>query len=710
MTDTTTPQPPVAAKHPIIRSFHGDDVTDDYEWLRDKADPAVIAHLEAENGYTEAMTASLARLRQEIFDDISARTQQTDLSVPAHVTHHDEHGESRWWYFSRTVEGQDYPLRCRVPDTDGIRPDPTRALADEQVLLDGNAEAAGHDFFALGAFSVSPDGRLLAWSVDHAGDERFTSYVRDLSTGKDFGPVHTDLAHGLCWAGNEHVVYSRVDEAWRPFQVFSHQLGTDPEQDVLLLQEDDDRFWLGVDECRDRTQLVFMAGSKLTSECWLLSTDEPTGAPRTVAGRIEGVEYQAEVAGDRVLLLHNRDCADYSLSTAPLHSPGAEHWRTVVAGQTGTRLESVDAYAGHVVLSGRREGLSAIAVLPRDGEDFLEPRWVGFDEPLLEVQPHSEQDYGSATVRVFHTSLVTPPGVLELDLDGLGTTLLRRTPVLDHPVHGAYDPADYVQERLWATAEDGTRVPISLVRHKDVVADGSAPCLLYGYGSYEACIPPSFSISRLSLLQRGIVFAIAHVRGGGEMGRAWYEQGKELSKPNTFSDFVSCARHLVDLGWTSPDRLAARGRSAGGLLMGAVTNLAPELFRAVHAGVPFVDALTTILKPELPLTVVEWEEWGNPMEDPEVYACMRGYTPYENIRAVRYPAILATTSLNDTRVLFTEPAKWVARLRETVEPDPQRPILLQTEMVAGHGGVSGRYGGWREEAFELAWIISQITG
>ena len=361
------------------------------------------------------------------------------------------------------------------------------------------------------------------------------------------------------------------------------------------------------------------------------------------------------------------------------------------------------------MLSGRREGLSAVGLLRRDAEGWSAPQWVGFDEPVHEVWPVGEADWGSRTVRLQYTSLVTPPSVLECALADGSTTELKRTAVLDHPVHGPYDPSDYVQERIWAPAADGTLVPVSLVHHKDVVPDGSAPCLLYGYGSYEVSIPPSFSIPRLSLLQRGVVFAIAHVRGGGEMGRAWYDDGKELRKKNTFTDFVDAARHLVDQGWTSPDRLAARGRSAGGLLMGAVTNLAPELFRAVHAGVPFVDALTTILNPDLPLTAVEWEEWGNPITDPEVYGYMRSYTPYENIRPTRYPAILATTSLNDTRVFYTEPAKWVARLREVVEPSAERPILLKTEMVAGHGGVSGRYGSWREEAFELAWILDQIA-
>lgn len=702
MTQTT---PPVAATRPTTRSFHGDDFVDDFEWLRNKESQEVLAHLTAENQWTEQQTAHLADLRQEIYDDIAARTQEADLSVPVHVTN----GAGAWWHYSRTIEGGEYPIWCRVPDVDGTRPDTSRPIDGEQVLLDGNVEAEGHEFFSLGAFSISPDGTLLAWSVDHSGDERFTSFVRDLATGNDFGPIHTELASGLCWAGNDHLVYTRVDHAWRPFQVWCHQLRTHPSADVLVKQEDDPRFFLGVDESRDRQYLVLAAGSKLTSEFWLLPASDPTGTPRSVAGRTEGLEYSVELAGDQLLVLHNRDHVDYSLAVAPLQATTPDDWTEVVPGTDGVRLEGVEAYAGHVVLSGRRDGLSAVAVLPRTADGLDQPAWVRFDEAVHDVWPHSEPDVDSTTVRLHYTSLVTPASTLELDLASGTTTLLKQTPVLDHPVHGAYRREDYVTERLWATAEDGTQVPISLVHHKDVVADGSAPCLLYGYGSYEVSTPTSFVVSRLSLLQRGIVFAIAHVRGGGEMGRRWYDDGKMLSKRNTFTDFVACGRHLVETGWTQPDRLGAEGRSAGGLLMGAVTNLAPDLFRAVHAGVPFVDALTTILNPDLPLTAGEWEEWGNPIESKEVYEYMKSYTPYENVAPGRYPAILATTSLNDTRVFYVEPAKWVAQLRRTVDAAPERPILLRTEMVAGHAGVSGRYGSWRERAFELAWIIDQIT-
>ncbi|MGO4955696.1 S9 family peptidase [Luteococcus sp. Sow4_B9] len=700
---------PRPARRPVTRSFHGDDFVDDYEWLREKDSPEVIAHLEAENAWTEARTAHLAGLRQELFDDMSARTQQTDLGVPVHVTHELDGVGTGWWYYSRTVEGQDYAIRCRVPDTTGTRPDLAGEVLGEEVLLDGNAVAEGHAFFQLGGLAVSPDGRLMAWSVDHSGDERYSSYVRDLSTGEDFGPIHTNLSAGLCWAGNESIVYSLVDEAWRPFQVWRHTIRTDPAQDVLLLQEDDERFWLGVDETRDRTHLQFMAGSKLTSECWLMPVDEPEARPRSIAGRVEGVEYQVELAGQQLLVLHNRDHKDFTLSSAPLSATSAEQWVDVIPAQEGIRLDGVSAYAGHAVVSGRRDALSAVAVLTRRGDDWGELRWVDFDEPIHEVMPHSEPDWGSTTCRLQYSSLVTPNCVLELDLTDASTRLVKQKPVLDHPEHGPYRSDDYLMERLWATAEDGTRIPISMVRRKDIVADGSAACLLYGYGAYESSMPPYFSTMRISLLERGIIFAIAHIRGGGELGRAWYEGGSQLTKPNSFSDFVACGRHLVDQGWTSPQRLAAQGGSAGGLLVGAAMNLAPDLFRAVQAQVPFVDALTSILKPELPLTIPEWEEWGNPIEDPEVYACMKSYTPYENIQPVRYPAVLATTSLNDTRVLYVEPAKWVARLRDIVQPDPERDILLRTEMVAGHGGASGRYDSWREQAFEWAWVIDQIS-
>ena len=705
------PQPtaPVADRRPTVRVHHGDEFVDPYEWLRDKEDPDVLGYLKAENEYTEAATAANQPLVDAIFSEIKARTKQTDLSVPSYATHRDG---SAYWYYSRTVEGSEYAIYCRAPAADRRTPPVLEGdIEGEEVLLDANAEAEGHAFFALGAFSVSPDGRLLAYSVDVVGDERFTLQVLDLTTGALREDRILDTAYGAAWAGNGHLFYARADEAWRPYLVLRHRLGTDPVTDVEVYTETDERFWLGVETSRDEEWLIIAAGSKLTSEYRLLPTSDPEGEPRIVAPRRQGVEYDVELAGDRLLITHNDGAQDFAVAEAPLDAADHTAWRPVLPHQPGVRILGVDAYASHVVVSLRRNGLTGLHLISRDERgDLLTGADIEFDEPLYAVDAPGESEYDTPTIRLGYSSMLTPDSVYDYDLATGEMTLLKRTPVLDDPTFGPYDPARYVQERGWATATDGTRVPLSIVRRADVPLDGSAPAVLYGYGSYEASMDPGFSISRLSLLDRGIVYAVAHVRGGGELGRSWYEQGKMLNKVNTFTDFVACADYLATAGYTSPDRLAARGGSAGGLLMGAVANLAPDRFRAIHASVPFVDPLTSILDPDLPLTVVEWEEWGNPLADPEVYAYMKSYSPYENVAARDYPAILATTSLNDTRVLFVEPAKWVAALRHTGAGRTGQPVLLKTEMSAGHGGVSGRYQSWRELAFEYAWIISQISG
>ena len=708
-TATVPATPPVAARRPQTRTHHGDTFADPYEWLRDKEDPEVLAHLEAENRWTEARTDHLGDLTDAVFGEIKARTKETDLSVPSYASHGDG---SAYWYYSRTLEGAEYPIYCRVVAEDRATPPDLEAeIGGEEVLLDSNVEAEGHDFFAVGAFDVSPDGRLLAYAVDTSGGERFTLRVRDLSSGTLLPDEITDTAYGVAWAGNGHLFYTRADEAWRPYVVLRHRLGSDPAADAEVLNEPDERFWVGVDASRDERWIVIGLGSKLTSEYHLLPTSDPEGTPRVVAPRREGVEYDVEPAGDRLLIVHNDGAEDFALAQAPLDAAGPEQWQTVLPHQPGVRLLGVSAYASHAVVSLRRDGLTALHVLPRDAAGDLGPGTdVAFEETLHTVDAPGESEYDTPTIRLAYTSMLTPDSVYDYRLDSGELTLLKRTPVLEDPTWGPYRPEDYVQERTWATAADGTRVPLSVVRRADVALDGSAPALLYGYGSYEISIDPTFSLARLSLLDRGVVFAIAHIRGGGELGRGWYENGKTLTKRNTFTDFIACADHLVAQGYTRPERLAARGASAGGLLMGAVANLAPEKFRAIHAGVPFVDALTTILDPELPLTVIEWEEWGDPLHDPAVYAYMKSYSPYENVDAQQYPAILATTSLNDTRVFFVEPAKWVAALRERATNPDERPILLKTEMVAGHGGVSGRYKSWRETAFEYAWILDQITG
>jgi oligopeptidase B len=698
--------PPVAPRRPESRVHHGDTFVDHYAWMRNKAAPEFRAYLEAENAYTEAVTAPLADLREQLFTDISVRTKQTDLSVPEFARHA---GLGEFWYYARTTEGLDYPSfhRCPASGRDSL-PDPTAGTPEgEQLLLDAQALSAGHDFFSLGCFEVSPDGRRAAYSIDTEGDERYHLYFVDLLSGELLPDEVEEVAGGGCWAGDAAFCYLTVDDAWRPDRLWRHRLG-DEGADELLHTEADERFWLGVDCSRDHRWVQLAAASKTSTEVWLLDTADPAATLRSVAPRRDEVEYDVEIANDRLFIVHNVDAPDFALAEAPLTATSPDDWRTLRAGEPGVRLLGVTAYDRVLVLSLRREGLQVVALRHRDAAGDPSPETqIGFDEPLYQVDADDGDEADTDRIRLHFQSMVTPDQVLEYSLADGSRTLLRQRPVLDHPDQGRYRPDDYVQRREWATAPDGTRVPISVVHRRDLALDGTAGCLLYGYGAYEISIGPTFSIARLSLLDRGYVYAVAHVRGGGELGRAWYEGGKLAAKENTFTDFVACARHLVDRGYTSPGRLAAEGGSAGGLLIGAAINLAPDAFAAVHAAVPFVDALTTILDPDLPLTVSEWEEWGDPLHDPDAYARMRGYTPYENVHEAQYPAILVTASLNDTRVEVTEPAKWVAQLRHL--SGSRRPILLRTELSAGHGGASGRYHAWRDAAFELAWLIDATT-
>jgi oligopeptidase B len=683
-------KPPVADRKPIERSHHGDVFVDDYEWLRDKTDEEVLDYLRSENEYTQARTAHLESLRQAIFQEISDRTLQTDLSVPAR--------RGGYWYYTRTVEGKQYAISCRVK-VDGDEPPATDGeIPGEEVLLDGNEVAGDSEFFSLGTVDVAPDGRLLAYSTDLTGDERFTLRIKDLSTGELLPDELPEVHYGSAWsADGSTIFYTKVDDAWRPYQVWRHTLGQT--EDVLVMEESDERFWVGVDLTRNEQAIQISLGSKLTSEVWLLDAQDPTGEPVVVAPRREGVEYDVEHAGDQLLIVHNADAANFSLATAALDSPG--DWSTLIQGDDSSRLLGVDAFANHVILYRRRDAITELAIMRREDGSFGSPEVLRFDEPIYTVSPGRNDEWQDTRYRFGYTSLVTPSTTYDVDVVSGERRLLKQQPVL-----GGVDLSAYTQYREWATAPDGTQVPISMVARKDVAKDGNAPVVLYGYGSYESSMDPWFSIPRLSLLDRGVVFAIAHVRGGGELGRQWYDNGKTLTKRNTFTDFIAAAEHLVKDGWTRPERIVAQGGSAGGLLMGAVANLAPQAFGGVVAEVPFVDALTTILDPSLPLTVIEWEEWGNPLEDPEVYRYMKSYSPYENVSAQQYPRILAITSLNDTRVFFVEPAKWVAKLRATAAGEVD--VLLKTEMEAGHGGRSGRYDAWREIAFTLAWELDVL--
>lgn len=696
---------PIAKRVPTERVHHGDVFTDEYEWLRDKENPEVIAYLEAENAYTDAQTAKLAPLREKIFEEIKGRTQETDLSVPTRM------GE--YWYYSRSFEGRQYGVHCRCPISDPDDWTPPKlevdaAIEGEQILLDSNELAEGHDFFALGAFSLSHAGDLLAYSVDTVGDERYLLRFKNLATGELLADEVAETAPGATWSlDGTHVFYQTVDESWRPDTVWRHRLGTAKDDDVKVFHEPDERYWVSIGATRSEKYLVIWVGSKITSEGWILESDSPEGEFRVLIPRREGVEYSAEhavVGGrDRLLILHN-DVVDgvkaenFVLTEAPVSDPDDQ--TILIPHRDDVRLEDIDAFSDKLVLSYRREALPRVAVWPLTSEGYGEPKEIEFDLALFSAGLGSNPEWEQPTLRIGLTSFITPMQVFDY-VPETGELQLRK----EQPVLGGYDANDYRQYREWAVAADGTRVPISIVARKDVPVTPK-PLLLYGYGSYEASIDPGFSVARLSMLDRGMVFAVAHVRGGGEMGRLWYEHGKTLTKKNTFTDFVSCAKHLVNTGVTAPDRMIADGGSAGGLLVGAVANLAPEIFAGILANVPFVDPLTSILDPSLPLTVIEWDEWGNPLEDKEVYEYMKSYSPYENVEAKDYPAILAITSLNDTRVLYVEPAKWVARLRALKTGHSQ--LMLKTEMSAGHGGVSGRYEKWKEVAFEFAWVLDTV--
>jgi oligopeptidase B len=698
--------PPVADKRPTSTEIHGHTRTDDYEWLRDKESPEVTAYLEDENAWTQDQTAHLADLRQAIFDGIKARTRETDLSVPTR--------NRGFWYYGRSFEGKEYGASCRVPvadPDDWTPPKPAEdtapdqpALPGEQVLLDLDALADGHEFFSLGGSSVSPSGALLAYATDVVGDERYTIRVKDLATGDLHPDEITGSLGGATWdRASEHFYYTTVDDSWRADKIWRHRLGTSQDEDVLVHHETDGRFWVGVGRTRTDRFLVIAAGSKTTSEYRFLDADAPDAGWQVFSERVEGLEYSldhAVIAGEDVfLVMHNHTGADFELATAPIAPTPASGWRPLIAHDPAVRLEDVDAFAGHLVVHQRSEGLTQLRILELGDQGVTDDYLVEFDHEIYTVGSSGNPGFHQPVVRLGYTTMAVPPSVYDYDVRSRSLTLLRRSPVL-----GGYDPADYEEHRLWAVAHDGERVPISIVARKG--RTGPLPTLLYGYGAYETSIDPYFSIARLALLDRGAAFAIAHVRGGGEMGRRWYDDGKLFNKQHSFSDFVACARHLVGAGWSTADTLVAEGGSAGGLLMGAVANQAPEQFAGVVAQVPFVDALTTMLDATLPLTVTEYDEWGNPEADPAVYDYMATYAPYDNVAAVDYPPILAETSLNDTRVLYVEPAKWVARLRATAVG--RRDFLLRTEMSAGHGGVSGRYKSWHDRAFTLAWILDRM--
>ncbi len=669
--------PPVAKIIPTRSTLHGIARVDPYAWLRNRDDPDTIAYLEAENAYTAEATLHLDELRETIFTEIKSRTQETDLSAPA------RRGE--WWYASRTEEGKQYPIMVRrsgAPD------------GPEQVLLDLNEIAEGHEYLQVGVFSVSPDHRLAAWSVDTDGSELFAMRIRDLETGADLDEVLAGTYYSAAWSSDSRTLfYTTVDPAHRPDRVWRHRVGSLQADDSEAFHEGDERMFVGVGSTQDDRYIVISTGSQVTSGAYALRSDDPEGSFEPVLPIVHGVEYSVDHKQGRWIVV-----TEDQAPNGRLISVSVDDSADVVELLPHDPLRKVAgamALAGHIVVVGRTDGLTSITVLPDGGDAFVMP----FGEPVYTVGPGRNLEYDTSILRISYQSLTTPPQVIDVDLATGSRMLIKETPVL-----GGYDPADYVSWREWARASDGTMVPISLVKRS--TTNVPAPALLYAYGSYEVPIDPWFSVARLSLLDRGAIFAIAHIRGGGEMGKPWYQAGKLEFKQNTFSDFITAAEHLIAQGITTSDRLAARGGSAGGLLMGAVATQAPDRFAAVVAEVPFVDVVNTMLDPTLPLTVIEWEEWGDPRR-PEDFAWMSAYSPYDNVVDQEYPAMLITAGLNDPRVAFWEPAKWVARLRATART--RGPLILKTEMGAGHAGPTGRYRVWRDEAFVLAFVLDQIT-
>lgn len=657
-------------------------IDDPYDWLRDRDDPDTIAYLEAENRFTDAWFAPHLPLVDAIFSEIKSRIQEDDQSVPVE--------KDGWWYVSRTQQGLDYSIhsRSRVRDPDGN-------LVEPVEMLNENFEASGHEYFALGALEISPDAKLLAWSSDVDGSEHYTLRIRDLDTGKDLPDLVPDTsAAGIAWnAQSDTIFYITSDDQERPSTVWRHRLGTDHREDTKILFEPDERFHLSLELTRSGEWIVIEANSKTSSETWLVPAADVEAGPRQVRPRGIEVEYHLDHWGDRFVVLTNDEAPDFRVMTTPVHEPS--RWTELVPHTPGRRITRVDCFATHLVIQDWVDAQPRLRLMGRDGSI----RSIHVDDAPHDVEIDSNPEWTTSVVRYDTESLVSPSSVWETDVVTSGRSMLKRTPTPN------VDLGRYETSRHWAPSTDGVLVPYDIIRLRGDT--GPAPTLVYAYGSYEISVPPWFSVARLSLVDRGWAWVLAHPRGGGELGRQWYFDGRLLNKRNTFEDVNAVARHLIATGMSDPSRLAVRGGSAGGLMVGACLNHDPDLWRAAVAEVPFVDVVTTMSDPSQPLTVTEWEEWGDPRVEP-FGAYMGSYSPYDNLTARNYPAIMATAGLNDPRVSYHEPAKWVAKIRSLRTND--EPLLLHTEMGAGHGGSSGRYDRWRDEARILAFLLTAIGG
>lgn len=654
-------------------------VEDPWAWLSDRDDPATVAYLEAENAYSDAWFADHQALIDQVFAEIKSRVQETDASPPVR--------RDPWWYVTRTEEGKSYAIHCRGTSADN---------AADHVVLDENVEADGRDYFQLSAFDPSHDHTLLAWSCDTDGSEHFTMRIRDLATGIDLNDVLTNTTWaGTAWsADGRWLLYVTDDEQQRPYQVWRHRLGSKQVDDVLVFEELDERFFVGVDSTRSEDWIVIESQSKTSSEVWLIAAGDIEKSPQLVRQRVEHVEYSADHWNDQLVILTNLDAVDFQVMTAPLDDPS--NWTVLVPGRDGRRIVGVEPFATHLVIHEWADAQPRLHLLFADGSE----RTIDLGNEPHDVELDANPMYTSTTLRYSYQSLTTPATIYDEDVHTADRVIVKQIPVL------GVDLSAYTSERLWAVTDDGTRVPVDVVRRTD--ADGPLPCCVYGYGSYEASMAPWFSVARLSLLDRGVAWALVHPRGGGELGRRWYLDGKLGNKRNTFTDTIAATRALVDQGIAQAGHLALRGGSAGGLLVGACITIEPELYSAAVAEVPFVDVVTTMSDPSLPLTVTEWEEWGDPRLEP-LASYIASYSPYENTRAgAVLPALFVTAGLNDPRVSYHEPAKWVAKmraLRAAAGGQSTRPLLLRCEMGAGHGGPSGRYESWLDEARTLAFLI-----
>lgn len=682
-TNETQPEPPKPPKGTRTVESHGEVRIDEFAWLRNRDDPQVIAYLEAENRYTVAVMAPTSELRERLYNEFVSRIREDDESVPVRI--------DPFWYYARTRAGSEHPVLCRrrgaaAPDT------------AEEIILDVNRLAAGREYFALGSAEVSPDHRYLAYAEDLDGSERYTLRFRDLAGGQTLDEAITQTSGAVVWHNDSRtLIYTLLDETQRPWRVMRHRLGQHPNTDTEVLREEDAAYFVSVDKTKDWRYLLINLASNITSETHLLDADDPDARPICFRRRENGVEYAVEHRGDEFFILTNQSAINFQLLRVPVDRfADKSSWQVLIAHRDQVKLEDFEVFERHLALMTREAGMCRVWVC-----DLTTDRWsaVTFDELLYAVDFGDNPTFKTDRLRLEYSSLVTPARVYDYEMASGGLHLLK-----EREIPLGYDPAQYRSERLWARSADGTQVPISIVCRRDTPVDGSAPCLLYGYGSYGICIEPTFSSSRISLLDRGFVYAIAHVRGGGELGEHWKNAGKLLRKPNSFTDFIACAQALIDSQRTCAARLAVMGGSAGGLLVGAAVSSRPDLFRVAVAEMPFVDVLNTMEDPSLPLTVSEYDEWGNPAE-PHYYAAIRGYAPYENVHPQRYPDMLVVAGWNDPRVQYWEPAKWVARLRDRATGGL---LLLKTDMEVGHSGAPGRYQALRELAFALSFVLFRL--